>query len=92
MIQTIKCPFCNDGNIEVLFVPVTKKLEKGPWGGSKPAVRSTTEKTEVITEKCPNCDKSKKEIQKALKEGKQPSNEEIIRRMKEAGLDPTKLK
>jgi len=33
----------------------------------------------------------KNEIEKRLKEGKQPPNEEIIKRMKEAGL-PLKIK
>jgi len=48
--------------------------------------RITREKYELLSEKCANCGKSKKEIEKVLKEGKQPSNEEIVRRMKEAGL------
>lgn len=33
-----------------------------------------------------------KEIEKALAKGKEPSNEEIVKRLREAGLDPTKLK
>ena len=41
--------------------------------------------------KCPNCGKSKKEIEDALKHGVPPSHEEIIRRAKEAGL-PLKIK
>ena len=49
------------------------------------------EKYEVISEKCPNCGKTKKEIQKRLKEGPKLSHEEIIRRAKEAGL-PLKIK
>ena len=50
------------------------------------------ERYEVLVEKCPNCGKSKKEIEEALKTGKEPSNEEVVRRLREAGLDPTKLK
>lgn len=92
MLQTVKCPFCNVGDINIIYSPATKKLEKGPWGGSKPAVRSTTEKTEVITEKCPNCSKSKKEIEKVLKHGKEPPNEDVLKRLIEAGIDPSKLK
>ncbi len=46
----------------------------------------------VLVAKCPNCGKTKEEIEKRLKEGKVPSREEVIRRMREIGLDPTKLK
>jgi hypothetical protein len=45
----------------------------------------------ILLDKCPSCGKTKKEIEKALKEGKQLSNEEIIKRMKEAGL-PLRIK
>ena len=48
------------------------------------------EKYEILSSKCPNCGKSKKEIEKALKQGKQPSREEVLKRMKEAGL-PTRF-
>ena len=87
-----KCPFCNIGDIEVIIFPSTKKYQKGPWGGSKASIVRTQERIIIISDKCPNCGKTKKEIEKALKEGKQPTNEEIIKRMREAGLDPTKLK
>lgn len=43
-------------------------------------------KDEVLSEKCSNCGKSKKEIEKALKKGISLSHKEIIRRAKEAGL------
>jgi len=41
-----------------------------------------------------NCGKKAKEIEKFLNRGpdhKEPSNEEVVRRLREAGLDPTKL-
>jgi len=50
------------------------------------------ERYEVLADKCPDCGKSKKEIEKALAKGKELPNEEIVRRLREAGLDPTKLK
>lgn len=36
--------------------------------------------------------REEKEIEKRLKEGKEPSNEEVLKRLREAGLDPSKLK
>jgi len=90
--EEIECPFCK-AKIKVLYKPsmlrfhvsrVSAKTARVPY--------RTEEKREILVDKCPNCGKSKKEIEKRLKEGKQPTNEEIIRRMKEAGLDPQKLK
>ena len=59
--------------------------------GTKRKAYRTREKYEIITDKCSNCGKTKKEIEKRLKEGKVPSREEVIRRAKEAGL-PLKIK
>ena len=50
------------------------------------------ENYKIISDKCPNCGKSKKEIEHALKYGKEPSREEVIKRLREAELDPSKLK
>ena len=52
----------------------------------------TPAKDEVLTQNCSNCGKTKKDIEKALKHGKELSKEEIIKRLREAGLDPTKLR
>jgi len=58
----------------------------------KPITYYKDEKYEILIEKCPNCGKSKKEIEKALKHGKELPNEEVLKRLREAGLDPSKLK
>ena len=88
----ILCPFCGKGIVKVLHKPpVLNELKKRSWGGNKKSYTSSKEVYEVLND-CPNCGKPKREIEKTLKHGKEPSNEEIIRRMKEAGLDPTKLK
>lgn len=87
----VSCPFCGK-SIRALHRPaLVRERKKSSWGGSKKSYIRDQEIFEVV-EDCPHCGKSKKEIEKALKEGKQPSNEEIIKRIKEAGLDPTKLK
>lgn len=90
--KIIECPFCK-AEIQVLFKPsviqfsvsrISAKTSRVPY--------RTQEKYEILSEKCPNCHKSKKEIEEALKHGKEPSNEEVLKRLREAGLDPTKLK
>ena len=91
--KTIKCPFCEKGDITTLYTPRMMVTSYGRAGHSKKAMNYfKDEKYEILSEKCPNCGKSKKEIEKALKEGKEPSREEVLKRLREAGLDPNKLK
>jgi hypothetical protein len=89
----IKCPFCEKGDITTLYTPRTMIMRKSRCSAKtaySPFFKDP--RSEVITEKCPICGKSKKEIENRLKEGKQPSREEIIKRLKEAGLNPSKLR
>lgn len=92
-LVVLKCPFCNKGDIEITYIPFSTKTKKGPWGGYKSGVTEVSDNTIIHTEKCPNCGKSKKEIQKNLK-GKEEITEEdrkkIIKRMKKQGL-PTQI-
>jgi len=46
------------------------------------------EEYEVLVDKCPNCGKSKKEIEKALRKEKEMSNDQVKRRLIGAGLYP----
>ena len=87
----IECPFCGESVKALHRSALVRERKKSSWGGSKKSYTRDEEFFEV-TEDCPNCGKTKKEIEKALKEGKEPSREEVIRRLKEAGSDPTKLK
>lgn len=91
--KTIKCPFCEQGDIITIYIPRMMVTTYGRASSNKKAMNFfKNEKYEILSEKCPNCGKSKKEIERALIEGIPLSNKEIIRRMKEAGLDPSKLK
>jgi Zn ribbon nucleic-acid-binding protein len=91
--KTIKCPFCEQGDIVTLYTPGMMITKYGRASSNKKAINYfIDEKYSVMSDKCPNCGKSKKEIEKALEKGKEPSNEEIVKRLREAGLDPTKLK
>jgi len=83
---SLKCPFCNKGDIELIYFPSTVKFVKGPWGGSKPEGKLSSDSTIVKTEKCPSCGKTDKEIKKALDKGKTVSHEERLRRLRESGL------
>ena len=80
-------PFCKERTIKVMHKEQTFSTKRTRIR-SEHATKliKEHEKNDIFSEKCPNCGKSKKEIEKALKQGKQPSREEILRRMKEAGL------
>jgi sarcosine oxidase delta subunit len=91
--KIIKCPFCENGDITTLYTPGMMITKYGRASSNKKAINYfKDEKYEIVSEKCPNCGKSKKEIENALKHGKEPSHDEVIRRLREAGLDPTKLR
>lgn len=89
--ETWNCPFCNENTIHVSVFPSVLKETKGNWGGSKAAISKSKEKV-IIHTGCSKCGKSKEEVEKTLKVGKELLNSEVLRRLKEAGLDPTKLK
>lgn len=87
----VNCPFC-DTPIKAMYKPfLIRELKKTTWGGNKPSFKRDKELL-IVIEDCPNCKKTKKEIEEALNKSKQPSNEEVIRRLKEAGLNLKKLK
>lgn len=91
-IILIECPFCKT-KLKTSHKPpilqfhvsrVAAKTARVPY--------RTQEKYEILVEKCPNCGKSKKDIERTLKYGKELPNEEVLKRLREAGLNPTKLK
>ncbi len=87
-----ECPFCKKGKIKILHREEVYGFQKTRASSNiKTIPKVYPEKNEIISEKCPNCGKTKKEIEKRLKEGKILSHEEVIKRAKEAGL-PLKIK
>lgn len=91
--RIIKCPFCEKGDIITVCIP-EMPITKHSRGSDTTMAYSyfTNDKYDIISIKCPNCNKTGKEIEDILKEGKQPFNESIIKRLKKTGLDLSKLK
>lgn len=88
----IECPFCKKNVVKTLKFESFMQAERTHISaGTKYIYHRTPEKYEVL-DKCPNCGKTKEEIQKALDTGitKQLSHEERLRRLMKAGL-PTKI-
>ena len=88
-----KCPFCGKAKILVRHKPsvITKKRSITATLGTRYVFSRSAEVFEA-TENCPKCGKTKKEIEKRLKEGRQPTRESILKRMRKAGLDPEKIR
>ncbi len=87
----VSCPFCGKP-VKALHRPsLIREKKKASWGGCKKSFIRDKEILEIV-EDCSNCGKTKKEIERALKEGKQLPNEEVLKRLREAGLDPSKLR
>jgi rubredoxin len=94
IVEEIECPFCKVGKLKVLYKPsmINFTNSRSASAGTKRKAYRTPEKQEILSEKCPNCGRSKKEIEKAISEGPRLSHDEVLKRLREAGLDPTKLK
>ena len=89
---TIECPFCKKETIQVLHSPEVYSTQTIRVGSNRKTIPNLTPaKDQILSGKCSNCGKTKKEIEKALKEGIPIPHEELIRRLKEAGL-PLKIK
>lgn len=91
--KIIKCPLCKEGDIIISFRErrfTTKIVRAG--SNRKTIPQEIPERIDVIIEKCPICGKGKKEIERALKHGKEPSREDVIARLKALGIDPSKVK
>jgi hypothetical protein len=90
-VRIVKCPFCNEGEINVMYTPKAYGYQVTRAASNKKTIpKMFPEKYVVLVSNCPVCKHTKAEIEKRLKEGKQLSKEEIIKRMQEAGL-PTRI-
>ncbi len=91
--ERIECPFCDKGEIEIhRTLPIKKENISTTVGGRRARTGSQTPEKEEVQNDCPNCGAKWKDIQRKLKEGitEPPSNREILKRPKEAGL-PSKV-
>ncbi|MFZ3077749.1 MAG: hypothetical protein WA139_04795 [Candidatus Aenigmatarchaeota archaeon] len=90
---TMDCPFCEKAKIKVRYRPsitIKKRTVSGTYGTKYNSI--TNKEAYDVMEDCPNCGKTKEEIKKRLIEGKPVNREAILKRMKEAGIDPAKIK
>ncbi len=90
---TMDCPFCEKAKIKVRHKPSIKTKMRSITAtlGSRYNLKISKEIYEVL-EDCPNCHKTKEEIKKRLIEGKPMDREVMLKRMRNMGLDPSKVK
>ena len=88
----LECPFCNKGKVRTFHKEgyLQAKISRIS-GGAKTKFYKRPDIYEILTD-CPNCGKSKKEIQKALDTGitKELSHKERLERIRKAGI-PTRV-
>lgn len=90
---TMDCPFCEKVKIKVRHKPsiTMKKRSNTATMGSRYNLYQSKEVYEVL-EDCPNCGKIREEIKKRLINGKPVDREAVLKRMKDMGLDPAKVR
>jgi len=87
--ETMKCPFCDKGDIEVITTLDWYSEGRAHAAGKSKMIPQYHPEKKEIENNCPECRKTKKEIKEALDSSK-VSHEEIIKRLNAAGL-PTKI-
>ncbi|MFZ3077352.1 MAG: hypothetical protein WA139_02765 [Candidatus Aenigmatarchaeota archaeon] len=90
---SMDCPFCEKAKIKVRHKPsvISTKTTRTATMGAVRGYHQSKETYDVL-EDCPNCHKTKEEIKKRLIEGKPMDREAVIKRMRDMGLDPAKVK
>jgi hypothetical protein len=89
--MTVKCPFCKEGEIKISRTPDVYTSQTIRVGSNRKTIpKLVSGKSEVISDKCPICNKPKAELQKAISEGIKPSAAEMAKRAQNSGL-PTRF-
>lgn len=90
--ETVKCPFCGKGDIELIRTLDWYSEHRAHAAGRSAMIPHYHPEKIEIRNKCPNCGKSKKNLKEAIERGtsKEMSHEERLKRIKAAGL-PTKI-
>jgi sarcosine oxidase delta subunit len=85
--KTVKCPFCNMGEIHVTVISEHMSVHMSHAAGRRAQIPNYHPEQVKVQGKCPNCGKSAKEIKEFLETGKRPmTREERIEMLKKRGL------
>jgi endogenous inhibitor of DNA gyrase (YacG/DUF329 family) len=86
--ETIDCPFCGKGKINITIIPEYYSYKTARAFGKVKRIPVVYPEKIEIHNKCPNCGRPTKEIKEALERGqtKELSHQEYIERLKKRGL------
>lgn len=78
----LKCPFCDRGEIEVVYTPARIETQVTRGSGINKNTKVWIDEKYMVIKDCPNCGQSAEQIEKALNKGteesKPPSRQEIF--------------
>jgi hypothetical protein len=92
--QILDCPFCGKHTVRIFYYHKLK-VTKSCRGSGTTRTSTTFSKDRIdFISGCSECGKTKEEVEMEYnnKNSKEPSKEDTIRRLREAGLNPSKLK
>lgn len=84
----LECPFCEKGKVKTFYKEGYMQAHTSRISSGAKTKHFQRPETYEVLEDCPNCGKTKKEIQKALETGKtkQMTHEERLEMLKKRGL------
>ena len=92
--KTIKCPFCKEGDIDVLYTSehMSAHATFSAGGKSKKMIPNYHPEKYDVRNSCPICKKSRQEIKDVLQRGGEgtKSHEDRLKRIRDSGL-PTRI-
>ena len=90
--KTIKCPFCNIGDVDIQITSEYMSVHGSHAAGRRSIIPNYHPEKIDVHNNCPSCGKSKQDIKQALETGstKQLSHEDRLKRLRESGL-PTRI-
>jgi hypothetical protein len=87
--ERTECPFCKEGEIKIQYtLPIKKENISTTVGVEGLGQGRRHQRRKKVQNDCPKCGAKRKDVQKRLKKGvtRPPSNREILKWLKEAGL------
>ncbi|MEM5799637.1 MAG: hypothetical protein QXZ43_03145 [Candidatus Aenigmatarchaeota archaeon] len=86
--EEIKCPFCDKGKIKCWYLPSSTKIRRLSGSFGKRYDVSKSAESWIIQSDCNICKRTREEIEKVLKKGKnnKETEKKVMERLKKDGL------
>lgn len=87
----IECPFCKKATVKMFHKEGYRQASTSRISGKSATTFTTVPDTYEVLEDCPNCGKTRKQIQKKLDGEEEIDHKKVLERMKKQGL-PTEIR